>query len=283
METIRIQRQAPIAIVRLNRPQARNAINFQMAEELSGALRQIESDAEIRALILTGSDGSFSAGADLPDLLAQESVSHAIDRMLSLHYIGGCSLYEVKIPVVCAINGVIAGGGLGFALQADITLAAKSARFLLPFVPKLGLTPDMGSTWYLPHMIGTARAKAVAMLGDKFNAEQAEQWGLIWRCVDDDQLMQEATQAALRLAASPRNAILKVRELMHSAGRHDVGEHRRLERESIVALAQSPQCQEGVSAFTEKRPVDFAQFDDWGLLKTGGASAGQCHHHQCTR
>ena len=165
------------------------------------------------------------------------------------------------MPVVCAINGVAAGGGVGLALAGDVILMASSARFVLTFVPKLGLVPDVGATWLLSRLAGRARALAASLLGDAISAQEAERWGLVWKLVDDDRLHDEALAICRRLADGPQRAVLGTRRLIDAAPEMPLGAHVLLERDLQCRLIGGPDFVEGVTAFREKRPARFGRAD----------------------
>jgi 2-(1,2-epoxy-1,2-dihydrophenyl)acetyl-CoA isomerase len=159
-------------------------------------------------------------------------------------------------PIVGAINGVAAGGGANFALACDIVLAARSARFDQAFV-RISLMPDLGGTWFLPHAVGDARARALAMLGSSLPAEEAERMGMVWQVVDDAALMDEASKLARRLAAGPTLSYAAIKRAINLAATNTLDQQLDLERDSQKALGQSADCREGVAAFLAKRPAEF--------------------------
>ena len=166
------------------------------------------------------------------------------------------TLTTLAMPVVCAVNGVAAGAGANIALACDIVLAGRSASFIQAF-SKIGLVPDSGGSWTLPHRIGQARAMALTMLGDKVSAEQAAQWGMIWRCVDDAALQAEALQLARHLATQPTLALAMIKQAIHAASTNTLDAQLDLERDLQQTAANSADCHEGVQAFLDKRPPVF--------------------------
>jgi len=158
---------------------------------------------------------------------------------------------------VAAVNGPCAGAGVGLALAADIVLAAHSAYFFLSFMPRLGIVPDLGSTWFLERFVGRPRAVAMSLLGERIGAEQAAQWGLVWASVPDDQLQGQALAMAQRLAALPSHAAPAIRQVFDSAARQDLGTQLRHEADRQCELIDRPEFHEGVRAFLEKREPDF--------------------------
>ncbi|SFC29487.1 2-(1,2-epoxy-1,2-dihydrophenyl)acetyl-CoA isomerase [Marinospirillum celere] len=247
-----------VALLTLNRPDSLNSFNADMHAEIRNAISQVRKNAEVRALVITGSGRGFCAGQDLsdrnvapgaevPDL--GESIEKRYNPLLR-------SIRELPMPVICAVNGVAAGAGANIALACDITLAAKSASFIQAFC-KIGLIPDSGGTWSLPHLVGMARAKGMALLGDKIKAEQAESWGLIWRCVEDDQLMEEAMQLARHLATQPTKGLALIKRALHASTNNTFDQQLDLERDLQRLAGRTEDYREGVGAFMEKRTPKF--------------------------
>src|SRR5208283_235135 len=191
----------------LNRPERLNAFNVALQEALAGAIARAAADEECRVVLVTGAGKGFCAGADLTDRAItpggeRPDLGESLDKRYNPLIRAMRSLPK---PIVCAVNGAAAGAGANFALASDVVVAAKSARFLQAFA-RIGLVPDAGGTWILPRLIGDARARALMMLADPIDAEQAAQWGLIYRAVDDDQLTGVAHEIAERFAAGPTRA-----------------------------------------------------------------------------
>ena len=247
-----------VALLTLNRPDNLNSFNAEMHQAMRAALSQIRKDASVRALVITGSGRGFCAGQDLgdrnvaasdpaPDL--GESIEKRYNPMLR-------TLRDLPLPVICAVNGVAAGAGANIALACDITLAARSASFIQAFC-KIGLIPDSGGTWTLPRLAGMARAKGMALLGDKISAEQAESWGMIWRCVDNDQLMEEAMKLARHLATQPTKGLALIKRAMNASANNTFDEQLDLERDLQRLAGRTEDYREGVAAFMEKRQPSF--------------------------
>ncbi len=250
-----------IAVLTLNEPDSRNGLTAAMQGEILAALEQLHGRRDARALILTGTGKSFCAGADLGQLLAggsKLSVGQATARLIeevSNPLI--CALQELPMPVVCAVNGSAAGAGISLALAADIVVAARSSFFLAPFLPRLGIVPDLGATWFLPQHIGRARALGMMLLGDRLPAEKAQEWGLIWACVDDRELMTEARRLAVQLAKTPAHSALEARRALAAAERNSLAEQLDFEKNRQQELLDLPSFSEGVTAFFEKRDPHF--------------------------
>ncbi len=252
------ERDAHLAVIMLNRPDTLNSFTAAMHEELAQVMQEVQSDPDIRAVLLTGMGRGFCAGQDLndratspdsgpPDLgAAIENYWNPLIR----------SITEMPKPVICAVNGVAAGAGASIALACDIVLAARSASFVQVF-SKIGLIPDSGGSWNLPRALSLPRAKALAMLGDKLPAEQAEQWGMIWRCVDDESLMEEAKAMASELSQRPTQALAAIKQIFASSSTMPLPEHLEIEKQTMARLGKSDDYAEGVSAFIEKRKPVF--------------------------
>lgn len=257
--TLIVEKKDGIATVTLNRPDRLNALNSELMTELGKALDEIEVDASIRCLLLTGAGRGFCSGADLasgdlnndgglPDLgKALHDKYHPVIRKLA----------AFRMPVVCAVNGPAAGAGMSLALCGDIVLAAKSATFLQAFA-NIGLVPDAGSTFFLPRLAGSARALGLTMLGEKLPAETAAAWGLIWQCVPDEDLMPAALKVATKFATGPTVGLAQIRKLIRQSATNGLDAQLEAERESQVIAGRTRDFIEGVSAFLQKRPAKFS-------------------------
>lgn len=211
-----------ITTITFDRPEALNALTRELGEQALCALRDAAASGA-KAVVLTGSGRAFSAGADLVGFSALavrggEALAQGVGRDMqeALNPLSE-AIADSPIPVISAVNGPCVGGGVGIALAADVVIAARSAYFLVPQVAQLGIVPDLGATWELPRKVGRARALGASLLGERIPAERAEAWGLIWRCVDDAALMDEAMAIALQLARSPSAAVRATRTLIDAA------------------------------------------------------------------
>jgi 2-(1,2-epoxy-1,2-dihydrophenyl)acetyl-CoA isomerase len=261
-ENILVETAGHVATLTLNRPTSLNSMNKGLIDDVRNALRALRVDANVRALIVTGAGRGFCAGADLANAGfndgVQRSVGEGISHSMEIGYNPLIrDLTGFPKPVIVAVNGVAAGGGVGLALGGDIVIAAKSAYFVQVFGPKLGLVPDVGCTWFVPHLLGRARARALAMLGDRLPAEKAAEWGLIWAAVDDANLMTEARAIAERLAKGPTLAFGEIKRVLDAATENTLDQQIELERRTQQRLGDTDDFREGVTAFLTKREPQF--------------------------
>jgi 2-(1,2-epoxy-1,2-dihydrophenyl)acetyl-CoA isomerase len=261
VSNVLVERTGDVLTVTLNRPDRLNALTVELLAELRAAADKIASDTSIRAAILTGAGRGFCAGADLnaheQPTRPNETRGDRTRERLEKHFNPtALAWYELPIPVIAAVNGVAAGAGVSLALTADIVIAARSASFIQVFAPKLGLVPDAGATFHVPRLIGVARAKALALLGEKLDAERAAEWGLIWECVDDPQLMNKASEYATALANGPTRAFAAVQRI-YNAELGSLREQMHIETINQGELANSTDFAEGVTAFLQKRTPKF--------------------------
>lgn len=244
----------------LNRPSALNSFTQAMHAELMAALESAAADPQVRALVLTGAGRGFCAGQDLADPAVAPEPSGAPkdlgDTVARFYRPLVLRLKTFPVPVVAAVNGVAAGAGANLALCCDLVLAGRSASFIQAFA-KIGLVPDTAGTWLLPRLVGRARALGLAMLGDKLPAEEAERIGLIWRCVDDAALADEAAALATRLAAMPVAALAATRAAIDAAPSLAIEDALDAEARLQSQLGRAHDYQEGVAAFGARRAPVF--------------------------
>jgi 2-(1,2-epoxy-1,2-dihydrophenyl)acetyl-CoA isomerase len=242
----------------LNRPDKMNAFNVALHEALAAAVKRAAAEEACRVVLLTGAGKGFCAGQDLADRdIAFEGGPPDLGQSVEKRYNPLVrALRALPKPVVCAVNGVAAGAGANIALACDIVLAARSARFLQVFA-RIGLVPDAGGTWTLPRLVGEARARALMMLADPIGAEQAEAWGMIWRAVNDDQLMGVAREVAMRLASGPTHAYGLMKRAFLASSANSLDAQLDLERDLQREAGAGDEYIEGVRAFLEKRAADF--------------------------
>jgi 2-(1,2-epoxy-1,2-dihydrophenyl)acetyl-CoA isomerase len=258
-ETVRLDVADGVATLTLNRPERLNSFTVAMHGELRAALDAADADPAVRCLRLTGAGRGFCAGQDLADRAVAPG-SEALDLGASIeNYYKPLllRLRRLRMPTVCAVNGVAAGAGANIPFAFDLVFAAKSASFIQSF-SKLGLVPDCGGTWWLPRLVGPARAMGLALLGDKVAATQAEEWGLIWRCVEDDELMPTTLAAARQLAAGPTRGYVRSREAMEAGLLQSFETSLDLERDFQRELGKTADYREGVTAFMDKRAPRFS-------------------------
>jgi 2-(1,2-epoxy-1,2-dihydrophenyl)acetyl-CoA isomerase len=257
-ESVRLDVADGVATLTLNRPDRLNSFTVAMHGEVRAALDEAAGNQNVRCLVLTGAGRGFCAGQDLADRAVAPGDA-PVDLGASIENYYKPLLLKVRgleMPTICAVNGVAAGAGANIPFACDLVYAAKSASFIQSF-SKIGLVPDCGGTWWLPRLIGPARAMGLALLGDKLSAEQAEQWGLIWRCVEDDELMPTVISVATQLAAGPTRGYVRTRQAIESAMQLPFAAALDLERDFQRELGASADYREGVAAFMQKRVARF--------------------------
>jgi 2-(1,2-epoxy-1,2-dihydrophenyl)acetyl-CoA isomerase len=257
-ENILFSCDAGIARITLNRPDRLNSFTDAMHAELRDALAKLKGDASLRVLLLTGAGRGFCAGQDLserevPPGAEPVDIGATIERNYKPLVL---TLRSLPIPVVCAVNGVAAGAGANVALACDIVIAGKSAFFIQAFC-KIGLLPDAGGTFFLPRLVGIARARGLALLGDRLSGEQAAEWGLIWKCVEDAELSATVDALLQQLASAPTRALAATKEALDAAAGNTLKAQLDVERDLQQMLGRSADFQEGVAAFRAKRPPKF--------------------------
>lgn len=259
-ETITLERIGAVARVALNRPDKRNAVNDTVHAELRDALAAVETDAEVKAMILTGTgDRAFCSGQDLSARTPPKDGRPVRDLGAGLEKNYNAlirRLREIRMPVVTAINGVAAGAGVGLALAGDVVIAARSASLVISFA-RIGLVPDAGVTHHLPRLIGEGRALAAALTTDPIDAERMLAWGIAWQVVDDAGLPAAALALAERLAALPPKAVVGTRRLMRASLGNSLNTQLTLECDIQRECGFSYDYGEGVNAFLEKRQPRF--------------------------
>jgi 2-(1,2-epoxy-1,2-dihydrophenyl)acetyl-CoA isomerase len=241
----------------LNQPDKLNAFNAAMHAAFAAALADAAEDPDCRALLITGAGRGFCAGQELgPAVLPTEAGPPDLAPVVADYNAMVRRIRALPMPVIAAVNGVAAGAGANLALACDIVMAAKSAKFIQAFA-RIGLVPDTGGTFFLPRLVGEARARALAMTGDPVGAEQAESWGMIWRAVEDDALMPQAEGLAAKLAAQPTQAFALMKRAFDASASNTLDAQLDLEAALQRDAGFSPDYTEGVRAFLEKRPPRF--------------------------
>ena len=258
-DTVLVSLEAGVLTLTLNRPDKLNAFNDDMHRALRAGFQQAEDDPEVRAVLLTGAGRGFSAGQDLGDRDPRKGGGAPdLGATLETFYNPTLRLIRgIEKPVVCAVNGVAAGAGANIAFACDIVLAARSARFIQAF-SKIGLVPDAGGSWSLARILGEPRAKALALLAEPLDAATAANWGLIWKAVDDADLMGEARAIAVRLAAGPTRGLGLTKRAIQAAASNSLDAQLDLERDLQREAGRTADYAEGVTAFLEKRKPEFA-------------------------
>jgi 2-(1,2-epoxy-1,2-dihydrophenyl)acetyl-CoA isomerase len=252
-----VEQRQGYRVITLNRPQRLNAFTEDMHRALRTALEEAERDGECRALLITGAGRGFCAGQDLNDRLAKPGEKVVLGGTLE-HFYNPLvrKLRALPFPVIAAVNGVAAGAGCNIALACDIVLAAKSATFAQSFA-RIGLVPDSGGTWFLPRLVGPARARGLALLGESLSAEIAENWGLIWKCIPDHELMGEAARLCVHFGSAPTFGLGLIKRALDASETNDLATQLDVERDFQREAGATPDYAEGVRAFIEKRPPRF--------------------------
>jgi 2-(1,2-epoxy-1,2-dihydrophenyl)acetyl-CoA isomerase len=244
-------------VVTLNRPQRLNAFTIPMHQVLAKAVAEADADAACRALLLTGAGRAFCSGQDLNERVLPSGDVVVPGEALEKYYNPlVLKLRALPFPVICAVNGIAAGAGLNIALACDIVLAARSATFTQVFA-RIGLVPDAGGTWLLPRLVGQARARGLALLAEPLSAEDAEDWGLIWKTVDDDALMAEAERLCAHFAQGPTVGFGLIKRALDAAEDNDLAAQLDLERQLQREAGSTADYKEAVRAFLGKRKPTF--------------------------
>lgn len=258
LETIKYEQNEGIATLTLNRPDVFNSLNEQMHSELKTTISNIKKDKSIRVLIITGEGRAFCAGQDLNDRSVNNSdekvdLGESIERKYNPLI---TSIYNLQIPVICKVNGVAAGAGVGIALACDFVVANEKASFIQAFC-KIGLVPDSGNSYFLPNLIGMARAKELCMLGDKLSARIAQEYGLIAKVYRGESIDEEVQKLALSLSKAPTYGLSLIKKALHESIDNSLEEQLDLEKHLQREAGFSNDYKEGVAAFLEKREANF--------------------------
>jgi len=247
-----------VARITLNRPDRLNSLTDLMRSEIGRALEEAQASPGLRGVVITGAGRGFCAGQDLADRKplpngqrrdTSEGLRTSYRPMME-------RLRAVKVPVVCVVNGVAAGAGMSLALACDVVFAAESAKFVQAF-GKIGLVPDMGGSWFLPRLVGSARAMGMSLFGETVTARQAADWGLIWRCVPDHDLQNTLDEVTRTLAAAPTCALSGAKQALIASGTNALMEQFDLEADLQRQMGLTDDYLEGMKAFAEKRAPRF--------------------------
>ena len=245
-----------VAYITLNRPEVFNSFNREMALNLQAVLDECETDVEVRAIVLTGNGKAFCAGQDLKEV-TDPDLNPGFKKILEEHYNPIITrIRSIKKPIIGAINGVAAGAGANIALACDIVVAHEKVSFIQAF-SLIGLVPDSGGTYFLPRLIGFQKALALAMLGEKVSAEEAERLGMIYKVIPLENYEEQVKTLATKLANMPTKALGKIKELFNHSLSNDLEAQLALESKLQIEAAQTEDYKEGVTAFIEKRKPNF--------------------------
>ncbi len=252
-----VSRTAAVTTITLNRPEKLNSFTVGMHKALKAAFDEAAADSACRAILLTGAGRGFCAGQDLNERKLEEGQVADLGASLSENYNPlVLAIRSAPKPVICAVNGVAAGAGANVALACDIVLAARSAKFIQAF-SRIGLVPDAGGSYFLPRLIGDARARALFLLGEPLTAEDAAAWGLIWKAVDDAELMPQAEALAAGLAERPTRAFALMKQALLASGSNTLEEQLALEATLQREAGYSEDYRIGVAAFRAGEPPRF--------------------------
>lgn len=245
-----------VAHITLNRPEVFNSFNREMAFQFQDALDECQSNDQVRAIVITGKGKAFGAGQDLKEV-TDPDLNPGFSKILEEHYNPIITrIRAIKKPIVAAVNGVAAGAAANIAQACDIVVADENASFIQAF-SKIGLIPDSGGTYFLPRLIGFQKATALAMLGDKIGAEEAERMGMIYKAIPTENFESEVKALAIRLANMPTKALGMIKELHNNSMNNTLEQQLELESKLQIEAAQSSDYAEGVSAFIQKRKPQF--------------------------
>lgn len=256
MSSIELNIKNKVATIALNRPEVFNSFNREMALSLQKILDDCEVNKDVRAIILTGNGKAFCAGQDLKEVTDPE-LNPGFKKILDEHYNPIIlKIRNIKKPLIAAVNGVAAGAGANIALACDIVVAHEKVSFIQAF-SLIGLIPDSAGTFFLPRLIGFQKATALAMLGDKIGAEEAERLGMIYKCVPLEEFEKTINDLAVKLANMPTKALGMIKELLNASMTNTLEEQLSMESKYQIDAAQSNDYAEGVAAFIEKRKPNF--------------------------
>jgi len=256
-QPILVEQQAGYRIITLNRPDRLNAFNDAMHVALLEAIDAAEADESCRTVMITGAGKGFCAGQDLNDRLVKPGEKMPPSTSLEQYYNPLVrKLRALPFPVIAAVNGVAAGAGCNVALACDIVIAARSARFIQSFA-RIGLVPDTGGTFFLPRLVGDARARGLALLAQELAADKAAEWGMIWRCVDDNALIYEARRICEHFSIAPTQGLALIKRALNASAGNTLDAQLDLERDLQAMARDIPDYAEGVRAFMEKRKPKF--------------------------
>jgi 2-(1,2-epoxy-1,2-dihydrophenyl)acetyl-CoA isomerase len=249
--------QEGVAQITLNRPEALNSINLEMARDLMYAVLHCDEDHRVRAVVINGAGSLFCGGGDLKTFAAQrEHLPHYIKEVTTYLHAAVSRLMRMDPPVVAAVHGYALGAGMSLATACDIVVAAETSRFMVAYT-RIGLTPDGSASYFLPRMVGLKRALELTLTNRMFSAQEALEWGIVSRVVSDKDLLTEARAVAAQLAAGPTRAYGASKRLLHSGWTETLETQMEHESQSIANSARTHDAHEGITAFLEKRSPKF--------------------------
>ena len=256
MNSIQLKIENNIAYITLNRPEVFNSFNREMALQLQNVLDNCDTNDEVRAIVLTGNGKAFCAGQDLKEVTSPEH-NPGFKKILEEHYNPiVLKIRHIEKPIIAAVNGVAAGAGANIALACDIVLAHEKASFIQAF-SLIGLIPDSGGTFFLPRLIGFQKASALAMLGDKIPAQEAEKFGMVYKVIPEEVFQEEIQKTAIKLANMPTKALGFIKQSLNQSLTNNLETQLALESKLQIEAAQTDDYAEGVLAFIEKRKPLF--------------------------
>jgi 2-(1,2-epoxy-1,2-dihydrophenyl)acetyl-CoA isomerase len=255
-DPLRLERSDSLATITLDRPETGNAIDVPMAQALLQAALDCAADPNIRCVILTGAGQMFCAGGDIKAFSHADDAGLLIERITAPLHMAIARLARMDKPLVTAINGAAAGAGFGLALLGDVAIAARSAKFTVAY-GALGVSPDAGTSWFLPRLVGLRQAQRLALTGERIDAAEAERIGLVTRAVEDDTFGAEVSAIAQRLAQQSASALGRTRALLHQSYSNGLETQLEREAETIAKSARGADGQEGIAAFVQKRKPSF--------------------------
>ena len=256
--TLTLTRDAGIARITLNRPEAMNALDEMMARELLAAATACDDDRAVRVVVIAGAGRAFSVGGDLKSFTAQgEALPTHLKDVTTYAHAAVSRLARMRAPVLAVVHGAAAGFGMSLVAACDLAIAADGAKFTLAYT-RVGLTPDGSSSYSLPRILGMKRALELALTNPTLDAAQARDWGLVNWVVPADELDAEATRIATDLAAGPTSAFAGAKALMRSGGSESLESQMERETRAISDIARTADAREGIAAFLEKRAASFS-------------------------
>lgn len=251
-----LERDAGLAVVRLNRPHVMNALDVGMAERLCDVIESLAADKTLRAVAIRGEGRGFCAGGDVSGFAEDPDAMRQLDLLIQRFHAAIEFLTRIAVPTVAILHGAVAGAGFSLSLACDFAIAAETTKFTLAYA-KIGTTPDGGSSWALPRIVGTRKAMEIALLSDVFGADEALRLGLVTRVVPADRVAEEGMAFARKLASGPTAALARTKALIQGAGTATLPEQLEREREAFLASARTRDFAEGRAAFMGKRPPAF--------------------------